>query len=204
MDVIRLIILILLLGGLTLFLVQNFSPALPLVFFGMRTQPLPLALWILCSILAGASTSILINGLSKLVINPIRISQTNSSQPQMRTFTREQTAPRPNNPPSSTSQSQYNQDNQVDDWERNTNEDDWDVGENSQDKSLSASSSSYSFSYQDPKNTAVGKTESVYDADYRVIVPPYKQPSAETADDDDWDFFAEDEDFPDHRSEPKK
>jgi hypothetical protein len=202
MDLIRLIILIFLLGGLTLFLVQNFSPALPLVFFGMRTQPLPLALWILSSLLAGASTSILINSLSKLVTNPIRIPQTDSSQPQTRTFTREQTTPRPQNPPSSTSQSKYNQ---VDDWERNTNEDDWDVGENLQEKSPPASSSSYSFSYQDPKNTAVGKTESVYDADYRVIVPPYKQPNTEATDDaDDWDFFAEDEDFPDNRSNVKR
>jgi hypothetical protein len=202
MDVIRLIILIFLLGGLTLFLVQNFSPALPLVFFGLRTQPLPLALWILSSLLAGASTSILINSLSKLVINPIKIPQADSNQPRTRTFTREQTTPRPQNPPSSTSQGKYN--HQVDDWERNTNEDDWDVGENSQEKSPPASSSSYSFSYQDPKNTAVGKTESVYDADYRVIVPPYTQPNTETAEDDDWDFFAEDEDFPDDRSKAKK
>jgi len=202
MDVIRLIILIFLLGGLTLFLVQNFSPALPLVFFGMRTQPLPLALWILSSLLAGAGTSILINKLFKLVINPIKIPQTDSSRPQARTFTREQTTPRPQNSPSSTSQSKYN--HQVDDWERNTNEDDWDVDENSQEKSSPSSSSSYSFSYQDPKNTAVGKTESVYDADYRVIVPPYKQPNTEATEDDDWDFFAEDEDFPDNRSNTKK
>ena len=46
MAVIRLILLVAVLGGLTLLLVQNWSPALPLVFLGIRTQALPLAIWI--------------------------------------------------------------------------------------------------------------------------------------------------------------
>jgi hypothetical protein len=43
MSVIRLILLVAVMGGLTLLLAQNWSPALPLVFFGIKTQPLPLA-----------------------------------------------------------------------------------------------------------------------------------------------------------------
>ncbi len=49
-------------------------------------------------------------------------------------------------------------------------------------KSSSQSGSVYSYSYREPKNTAVGKTESVYDADYRVIIPPYQPPTTDQAD----------------------
>ncbi|MBW4519331.1 MAG: hypothetical protein KME16_06465 [Scytolyngbya sp. HA4215-MV1] len=41
-------------------------------------------------------------------------------------------------------------------------------------KSSSRSGSVYSYSYREPGSTGVGKTESVVDADYRVIVPPYR------------------------------
>ncbi len=61
MAVIRLILLVAVLGGLTLLLVQNWSPVLSLVFLGMRTQPLPLAMWILFSTATGAFTSVLIS-----------------------------------------------------------------------------------------------------------------------------------------------
>ena len=47
-----------------------------------------------------------------------------------------------------------------------------------------------------PKNTGVGKTESIYDADYRVIIPPYQPPSTNPRDndtDDDWDFLTDEE-----------
>ncbi len=46
------------------------------------------------------------------------------------------------------------------------------------------SGSVYSFSYKQPTDSAVGKTESVYDADYKVIKPPVK-PIAES--EDDWE-----------------
>jgi hypothetical protein len=42
----------------------------------------------------------------------------------------------------------------------------------------------------------VGKTESIYDADYRVIIPPYQPPSTKKSDndtDDDWDFLTDEE-----------
>jgi uncharacterized integral membrane protein len=41
-------------------------------------------------------------------------------------------------------------------------------------KSSSKSDSTYSYGYRDPRGSGVGKTESVVDADYRVIVPPYR------------------------------
>jgi hypothetical protein len=72
-------------------------------------------------------------------------------------------------------------------------------------KTASRSGSVYSYSYREPKDSGVGKAESVVgkpvvDADYRVIVPPYRSlddepvseapTSAESAD----DWFEEDSD----------
>ncbi len=77
-------------------------------------------------------------------------------------------------------------------------------------KSKSWAGSVYSYGYRDPNQSGVGQTESVYDADYRVIVPPQdaipkpgggeipKNPSVEA--EDDWgldeDDLLEDDDRP--------
>jgi uncharacterized integral membrane protein len=57
----------------------------------------------------------------------------------------------------------------------------------------------YSYTYREPSESGVGRTESVYDADYRVIKPPQQQPKAESDDwetkgnkNDDWDWGDED------------
>ena len=77
-------------------------------------------------------------------------------------------------------------------------------------KSKSWAGSVYSYGYRDPNQSGVGQTESVYDAEYRVLVPPLdpipkpdraqapKNPSVETEDDwglDENDVFEDD----DHR-----
>lgn len=54
-------------------------------------------------------------------------------------------------------------------------------------KSESWSGSVYSYGYRDPENTGVGKTESIYDAEFRVIVPP----TTETASSDSSPLVAE-------------
>ena len=80
-------------------------------------------------------------------------------------------------------------------------------------KSKSWAGSVYSYGYRDPNQSGVGQTESVYDAEYRVIVPPQeaipkpadeapKNPSTETEDDwglDEGDEF-EDDNRPSGRS----
>jgi hypothetical protein len=51
----------------------------------------------------------------------------------------------------------------------------------------------------------VGKTESVYDADYRVIIPPYQESGkTQVTDDDDWDFFEDDDFEDDNENKPQK
>ncbi|MGB7444766.1 MAG: LapA family protein [Coleofasciculaceae cyanobacterium] len=66
-----------------------------------------------------------------------------------------------------------------------------------QPKASSQDGSVYSYSYRDPTESGAGKTEVVYDANYRVITPPY-QPPAEVEevekDGEDWGF-EEDEEF---------
>ena len=74
-------------------------------------------------------------------------------------------------------------------------------------KSKSWAGSVYSYGYRDPNQSGVGQTESVYDAEYRVLVPPDeaipqpgggeapKNPSAEAEDDwglDEDDVFEDD------------
>ncbi|MBD2440024.1 LapA family protein [Nostoc sp. FACHB-110] len=221
MAVLRLILLVAILGGLTLLLVQNWSPAISLVFLGMRTQPLPLAMWILFITTAGAFTSVLITTLFKISSyfqgQPRQKTQAKSAATSRRVSapSREEFKSTPFTSPSSARQNQTPATEEFDDWETSNNNDDWDFEEQSeqtprpqpernfepeerqqQPKTASKSGSTYSYSYREPKNTAVGKTESVYDADYRVIIPPYKQPENETAstsDDDDWSFFEDDE-----------
>jgi uncharacterized integral membrane protein len=50
----RNVLLLVVLGGLTIFALQNTSPSLSLVFAGMRSIPLPLSVWILAAIALGA------------------------------------------------------------------------------------------------------------------------------------------------------
>ncbi|MEH1893292.1 MAG: LapA family protein [Nostoc sp.] len=229
MAVIRLILLVAVLGVLTPLLVQNWSPPLSLVFLGVRTQPLPLAIWILFSTATGAFTSILIATLFKLSNyfvagqrqTPDRRSATS---PRPKATQREEPTSRPVSPPPPASKKEQPTTDVFDDWETNgTRDDDWNFDEKSEEaptpnpqaqqprdsktserqseaKSTSQSGSVYSYSYREPKNTAAGKTESIYDADYRVIIPPYQPPTTNQADDDDWEFFDDDFEDDDKRS----
>ena len=199
MPVIRLFLLLVVLGGLTLLLGQNWSPVLPLVFLGAKTQALPLAIWILLSVAAGAVTSLFITGLFKLANYFTRSPSSrrkaspptrSSAQRQARYTATSRPPPKPN--PNSTPS------NPANDWlsDSTTDDDDWGF-EKDTDKTRSNSpkdvssapksnyqAGSYSYSYQEPSNSGVGKTESVYDADYRVIKPPYSQPDTAENDED--------------------
>lgn len=192
----RIFLLLVVLGGLTILLGQNWSPVLPLVFLGVQTQALPLAVWILLSIAAGALTSLFIAGLFKLANYLAPPSKRRKVQPPPRSSDqrseRYTAASRPSSPPDPDSTPR----NAADDWgsDPTTNDDDWDFEEGTnktpshppdepRSKTYEVSSKpksgyqteSYSY-YQEPSNSSVGKPESVYDADYRVIAPPYRQP----------------------------
>jgi len=185
MAVIRLILLVAVLGGLTLLLAQNWSPVLSLGFLGMRSHPLPLALWIFFSAAAGAFTYLVIITLSNL--SSISVGQqrkTPANSPKTQTTPNQKPDPPRTSPPPTPNQ-------KPDDWEATANalDDDWGDPKTSEPQSGSV----YSYSYNEPKNTAVGKSESVYDADYRVIIPPYQPPTTHQVEEDDWGIFDDDD-----------
>jgi hypothetical protein len=231
MSILRLILLLVVIGGLTLLLVQNWSPVLPLVFLGMQTQPLPLAMWILFSTTAGAITTVFITFLLNLS-NYFTGQQRQTPQRSPATSTRRNQTPReeptsrasnPPPPPRDTTESRTS--NSADDWERGSRlYDEWEFTQeeekeptlnspntevrdsktyesSSEPKKSVKSDSVYSYSSNEPKNTGVGKTESIYDADYRVIIPPYVPPTTKPAEkqeeEEDWGFLDED-DFEDN------
>ena len=203
----QIILLLVILGGLALLLLQNWSPVLPLVFLGLTTPALPLAVWILISLVAGASTSLAIASLFNLANYFAQPKPTKKRQ-----FT---PPPRPQ-PSSNTYSKQPAQEssNSADDWlEDPHNDQDWQYEENTQNsdnadsypqdsrsyevnnepKSSKRQGSVYSYSYREP-DSVKEKTESVYDADYRVLTPPYKSPNP-GQDDDDWGFDDEQDDL---------
>jgi hypothetical protein len=55
-------------------------------------------------------------------------------------------------------------------------------------RTASRSGSVYSYTYRDPSNPAVGRAESVVDAEYRVIIPPHRSlEESDNPDDPDWE-----------------
>jgi hypothetical protein len=218
MPIIRLILLVAVLGGLTLLLVQNWSPVLPLVFLGVQTKPLPLALWILFSTFAGAFTCVLITVLGKFTADGMAVEPKTSVK---KTPPSNRVNPRPVEPPSysrtsPSNQREYTTNQEFDDWDSNSNQDDWDFdGQSSVENPKTSApqpqpknnsqSGVYSYSAQEPKNTSVGKTESIYDADYRVIIPPFNPPGTEKPEEeDDWGDLFTDDDFEDDQDSSRR
>ena len=205
---IRLVLLLLVLGGVTLFALQNWSPVLPIVFLGIKTVSLPLAMWILIAIATGLFTSVLMALLFQL--------SNYSSQKQLLKRIRELEAgasPVGKSRVGGESNSSSSQDDDFIDNEffendflqdeedreesyKNSNYQDYTPNSGvyergQQPKTTSQSGSVYSYSYRDNKDSGAGKTESVYDktesvydADYRVINPPLRKLDDDR--EDDW------------------
>ncbi|OCR01380.1 hypothetical protein BCD67_23285 [Oscillatoriales cyanobacterium USR001] len=258
MSVARVILFLVIIGALTIFVVQNALPPLSLVFLGMRSLTLPLSVWILLSLAMGFLTSFLISGLlafsnylavkewenssdrkpsnsfpdgfkssyapprkPDLDMSSQSSENSGSYQPKteygtpsaynVQTFQQDvSTTPYSDNVEvrsmsDRSSNSSVNvgvsnpnvdiEDDWVNDSDRLRNQnDDWEdeeelplgnqtIRENppnyespQEPKSQSWFGSVYSFGYREPKNTGVGQTESIYDANFRVITPPYTPP----------------------------
>lgn len=217
----RLLLLLIVLIGLSVFAWQNWSLPLTVVFLGMHSQALPLSAWILMAIAVGALTSGVLQLLGYLskrsLIARIRQLEAGDFPPT----DEERQDPQ-------TTDSRV--DNSSDDWDDeeelgSTSAQDW---EESEQRSTSASSSEnvsqntanyearqeptsssragsvYSYSYKKPSDSGVGKTEVIYDVNYRVINPPSQEPvdkenlddwESKNADDEDWGF--DDDEFED-------
>ena len=176
---------------------------------------MPLALWILICFAAGALTSL-------VIVNLLRLSHyfaaTRSSKRQRRAKAtqatsntqRSESSASADRPPTNNAESNQSS---ASDWDSETTDDDWNVDATNekqdfyrdevksttyerqqQPKSSSQAGSVYSYSYREPKNSSVGRTESVYDAEYRVITPPYQPTnSPKPKEEEDWGFDDDDE-----------
>lgn len=252
MPVIRIVLLVVVGGGLALFAISNMLPALPLVFLGTKTIALPLAAWIGIAIAAGASTSFFLQLLS---YRPQGYSTQRVEEPSEVPYRRSSSRRQPPETPEAEPQAQYtpppppperptnkvtsdweehssenwdfqeepaaprsNATQDIDDWQRDRTErtaanDDrveesrsegtpysertnYEVPQEPKTRVQSGSTYSYSYREGDKKKSGVGKPDVVYDANYRVIMPPYQNPPEPSQDEDDWGF-EDDEDFND-------
>lgn len=213
-----------------MFALQNLSPVV-LTFLGIKSLAFPLGVWILFAIAFGFLSSLVIgvlfqisNYLSEQQLRS-RIRELETEKPSSR-WQRRETTTATETTSNSEYESEYDDRQQTKapdlnfesdrDYSPNTNTN----YERSQEPTTTYRSGSvYSYGYRDPKNSGVGRTESIYDAEYRVITPPYKgvEPTEEPEpawdssqnmnskdgneidDEDDWGFDDED-DFDDDRN----
>ncbi|HEY9701405.1 MAG TPA: hypothetical protein V6C58_03110 [Allocoleopsis sp.] len=189
---------------LSIFAYQNWILVPPLVFLGMQSKSLPLALLILLAFGSGFVTIVLLQLLQEININQILASmapETAKVTDDPQTQTQPQTV---ESPPINNTKYQNNTSDWEDDQkeEHPTSEDWQDVidelesnPKNTEDvpkKPQSRPPSVYSYSYPQDKNSSIQKrTDRVYDADYRVIKPNYEQQQQQqkqqqTNNNDDW------------------
>lgn len=183
MSVVRLLLLLVILAGLAGLVLQNLSPSVPLVFLGVRSQPLPLAFLIFGAVTAGIVTGLAILGLVSL--------GNYWSQRRLRSRQRElQDAP----------QRQQTQTGYQRPTEPRYNQGTGSYETDPKPRTGQQSGSTYSYSYKDSRQSGAGRREPVFDAEYREVTPP-NQPEAEFDNDwfeddgDDWDW----EDTPNSR-----
>ena len=227
MPIIQILLLFVLVGGLSLLVLQNLSPVLPIVFLGMKTQALPVAAWILGAIAAGFLTSWCLQFFSYLqrrsLLVRIRQLEASPSPAAGKRRETEQTASRQSYtpPPEPETPTSEDKSEEWDDWEveEAPEDDDWDFEEEpkrpkgqetviqdsreyevkQEPKSRTVTGSVYSYSYREPSSSGAGRSEAVYDANYRVITPPYRDsnnPPSDTSnqeEEDDWGFGDDDE-----------
>jgi hypothetical protein len=218
----RIVLILLLLGGLTLLAIQNRAPEqiLPLVFLGRQTPALPLGIWVGLAIAFGIVTSLLLQSLGYLAnfspTRPPEATVPKSPHPQPRRqptvveretrYSEESASDWENSRPTSNKEV-WDEEWEIDNQPAATNRESPKTTPSKSERGAKSyeakqepttsnqSGSVYSYGYREPSSSGAGKSESVYDADYRVIVPPYQQPTP-TIVEDDWQPKAkEDEDW---------
>lgn len=85
MSIQRLLLLFVIVGGLVIFALENAAPVVPLVILGTETLALPLAVWLLGAIAAGALTTLVITALAQVPGRRRRSSRFYADRPRYRT-----------------------------------------------------------------------------------------------------------------------
>lgn len=198
----RLILLLLIAGGFVVFAAQNLSPV-ALVVLGVKTQALPLSVWVLSFVAAGALTTLLLSGFFSLS-KSAAVRQSTQRPPSKPSSPWKGATPK--NPVGFTSSGAGA--GAQDDWERSSSQDDWTepqaqpsgrresrlpVRDTPRDNIRSSSPDLRDTRSQsaprDPGRSPLDqagfsrreeprKSSEVYDAEYRVLIPPYSSPPA--------------------------
>ena len=176
MAAFRLVLVLAILVGLCVFALQNWSP-LQLVFLGVKTQALPLAIWILVAVAVGFLTSWAVAWLLELY-DYLSVGKLRSRIRQLEAEKANSQWQRRDSQSASGGSYSYSSTNTTSDSKQQSSKnDDWRDREdisNVTDRSYevkqeptssSRSGSVYSYSYKNPSDSGVGKTESVYNAD---------------------------------------
>ncbi len=207
----RNVLLLVVLGGLTIFALQNTSPSLSLVFLGMRSIALPLSVWILAAIALGVVTAWAI----AILFGIYHYWDTRDPRPRRSQRPLEPVAPPPSprtdrsEPPLSSNKATVIQDdvpnrftrtgeggdripvpNSREVEEENWIDEDEDFIDEPNGESFPESEegynyevhrepvaeswvgSSYSYSYDQNRDSGGDKGNSPYNADYRIVTPP--------------------------------
>jgi uncharacterized integral membrane protein len=219
MPLIRLVLVLGIIGLVAAFAVSNGAPGVALVFLGMPTPTLPLAVWVLGAMAAGMATTLALNTLFSLsnywavrqvrprslrqnadapartssqAVRPARTAAKAVDDEAWQNWEGYEEAPKAR-PPVPTvaapAAGSKRPDQDSDDWDF-MGDDDWDAAPASpsaemrsavrRDESAApgAKSGVNARSPQDAKSaTIANQSKLVVDADYRVIVPPYKPPT---------------------------
>ncbi|MCY7321682.1 MAG: hypothetical protein LH660_07740 [Phormidesmis sp. CAN_BIN36] len=186
MPIIRLILLLGIAATLLLFALQNWTPSMQLVFLGIRSPAFPLALWVLGAIAAGILTTLMIAGLFRLTgfsaqrqrgRRPASVAQNASDR-----YTYQAPGEKPSQ---SRTTSAATRDENGSDWEDDAS--DWFYDE-TDDRPKSWESGTQrrgsDEAQQETRSDSGAKPESVVDADFRVIVPPYRNLDQDSTDDE--------------------
>lgn len=222
MSGIKILLLGLVLSVLVLFTIQNGLEPLSIIVFGSATIELPRAVWMAIFMAAGVLTSLVIQLLHAIPASAtpeqrLRRPQRESPEPkQAKINSRESRFEK--NRQASESKSDWETPQNPDWGSKEEHNDEWNIEDpprestrtsirldkqerekeqnnyeiRRQPTSSSNSGSVYSYGYQEPDNSGVGKQEKVYDAQYRMIRPPLRQPNQpqenQNVSEEDWGF----------------
>jgi uncharacterized integral membrane protein len=186
MPLLRLILLVGIAAGTLILARSNWQP-MSIVFFGLRSPALPLTLWLVAAVLAGAATTLVVSALlhlTRLIAQRVERNRWRglAGSRSARNYADPPFAANPNPPQTwvpptaQVPQSAYRPAAEdEDDWERDA--DDWfedEPADSRRDRPDFRPPPTYS-SRPDPRLPNRPNTgNSVVDADYRVIVPPQR------------------------------
>ncbi len=194
---IKLLIISVFIGSLVIFFLQN-TQVVPLILFGSTIANLPVGILILGSVFSGLLTSFILQlfNQGKTQVSPqFSPEQTNRNTPNYSRSPRQSERSSPREERREERNIKNYQEQNIKDSPKTQIQDninkpisDTETLETKQD--TVKKDTVYSYSYRKQKDKGVNKTDDVYDANYRVIVPPYQsnqeQSLEDKNEDEDW------------------